>query len=106
MSWIPTTDDVLDAMKKGWPIADDAMNRWLFELKQDAFDEGYKAGKRDERQFIIDWLEKDLVSADKWIEEHEGQYTLQDYIANDARIEMSQAILDTLKEWPIASDTD
>ena len=31
MSWTPTTEDVLDAMKKGWPIADDAMNRWLAE---------------------------------------------------------------------------
>lgn len=43
MSWTPTTEDVLDAMKKGWPIADDAMNRWLAKVKREVWDDAVNA---------------------------------------------------------------
>ena len=47
--YTPTTQEVMDAMENGWYIDSKRMRRWLFDIQEDAWEDGYQAGVHDGR---------------------------------------------------------
>ena len=91
--YIPTTEEVRDAYESTWLSdtmtgRDAEFDRWLDEVKAQA--------RKAEREYLIQYLQSEIKSANEWSEENKNYCTPEDNVKNSMVIAAYENLTETL----------